>query len=112
MEQLYDVKTQFVCGKAVLTDMTGDSIPGKAEGDHRKTLIEQSNVSQAVADIVLLAAAAANAKAVEASREMFALLEDQGVSKADVLKGLSLVMGEDVTDAEYAALQVRVFKHD
>jgi len=110
MEQLYDIKTQLVAGREVLTDMTVDPIPGKEQGDHRKTLTERSNVSRAVADTVLALGPAVNAAA--ANKDMLALLEEVGIPKADLLKGLSLLMGEDVTDAEYVAIQVRLFKHD
>lgn len=113
MEQLYDVKGQFVCGKGpAITDMTGDNLPGKEQGDHRFTVVEKQNVSKDVADIVLAAGAVANEKIAEACKELFEVLDKVGIDKADLLKGISFLAREDVTDADYLAFQVRVFKHD
>lgn len=100
-----DIKFQFVAGKEILTDLRGDKFVGKEQGDHHRTIAEIEDAPDDIVAIALELAPRINA----AAAEMFDLLEKIGMPKDRVLKGLSILMGEDVTDAEYAGAQVRVY---
>lgn len=103
-----DIKVQFVAGKKIVTDMRGKNFVGKEQGDHHRTVAEIPNAPQEMVDVVLREGPSINA----AAAQMFDLTARLGVSKEQVLAGASALMGEDVSDAEWIGLQVRVYDHD
>jgi D-alanyl-D-alanine dipeptidase len=106
-----DIKLQLVAGKDQ-TDLRGDLLIGKAEGDHHKT-IKEFRVDDAVAQTMLPALMAANAKAANAIGEQLDILEaHRPGAKAAALSGLGVLMGEDVSDAEVIGVQTRIYDND
>jgi len=99
------IKVQFVAGREIVTDLRGDKFVGKEQGDHHRTIAQIVDPPEEMIALVLAEAPKLNA----AAEGMFDLLEKIGLPKDKILDGLGIIMGEDVDDAEYAAVQIRVY---
>lgn len=105
-----DIKVQLVMGQEAHTDQRG-APAGIGEGDHHRTLKEQRIEDPAAVEAIIAAAELANQKAVEAGKELFATLESQGFLD-EVLVGAGALMGEDVSDAKFGTILLRVYDND
>lgn len=105
-----DFKTQFVFGKAANTDQRTNPA-GKEQGDHHRTLHEVRVPDGPAVDAAIQAADAINARVEAAGRAQFDRWREQGILD-DILKGASLLMGEDVSDAEFCGILERAYSND
>jgi len=106
-----DIKFQLVAGKQQ-TDLRGDLLIGKEDGDHHKT-IKEFRVDDDVAATLLLALEPVNAKGADAIGDQIDVLEEvHPGARAMVMSGLSALMGEDISDAEVIGFQTRIFDND
>lgn len=106
-----DIKIQLVFGQAAHTDMRVTPQPGKAEGDHRDTIFEKRVDEDARVETLKAAFEAYNQKAIEAGKDLYAILEAEGL-KDEFLMAAGAATGEDVSDSLFAAPLVRIYPND
>lgn len=106
-----EVKIQFVAGK-LQTDLRGDKLIGKEQGDHHDT-IKETRVSDEVASAMLPALEMANAKSCNVIGEQIDIIEEHAPGFRDLaIKAISVTTGEDVSDAEVIGFQSRIYSKD
>lgn len=106
-----DIKVQFVAGKEQ-TDLRGDLLIGKEQGDHHDT-IKEFRVDDAVAEAMLPGLVLANAKSANAIGEQLDILEAHiPGAKRVVMDAMGIATGESIDDAEVIGFQTRIYSND
>ena len=105
-----DFKTQAVFGQDAHTDMRGDKLVGKDQGDHHITLHEE-RVDDAKAEELIATWEPFNQRAVEFGTQQFDELREAGVLD-ELLVAASAARREDVTGAKFFTILRRLYDND